>query len=76
MNKRQQERAWNQEVATLEGLIALELRSLAVSKPEEEIRRDAKQAALGVLMLATLPDYAWPVALKHHRMDVERRGDQ
>jgi hypothetical protein len=74
MNQRQQERAWDNEVATLTSIMELELKGAKPDLTEAELKRDAKQAAIGILMIGTLPDYALQLAARHVRMDLRRRG--
>jgi hypothetical protein len=74
VNQRQQERAWDNEVATLTSIMELELKTAKPNLTEAELKRDAKQAAVGVLMIGTLPDYALQIAARHVRMDLRHRG--
>ncbi len=74
MNERQQEQAWNNEVSTTTALVEISLKSANPDLPPEDLKRDAKQAATGILLLGTLPDYALRAAMVHLRMDLKRRG--
>lgn len=66
--------AWDREVATLTDVMANNLLTLDPAQPPTDRTRDAQQAAIGVLLLSSLPDTALRMALVHFRHDLERRG--
>lgn len=68
----EQEQAWNRELDVLRTVIGSAL-GPGDDDPAQHAR-DIEQTALGVLLVSTLPPPAFDAALRHLRMECERRG--
>lgn len=76
MNSFERQQAWDREVATLTQVMVGEVqgaRGRGVKRKDKAVQQDARQAALAVLLLGTLPPDAYAIALRHMRHDYERR---
>lgn len=67
MNEREQAERWNAELSTMEAIVGARL------GPDAE-RRDVRQIATGVLLIATLPPHLFGVAIDMLEHDKQRRA--
>ena len=65
-------KAWDRELTTLRGVVGAEYNPEGIE--QDQRRFDIEQIAKGVLLIATLPPEAFGLALKHLRLDIQRRN--